>query len=208
MEFFQQFSPVLWALPVISASIGWFTNYLAVKMLTRPVHPIKLLGMRIQGVIPRRHHDLAEKISQAVAKDFLTSDDLKATIAKIDIKPVIRHMIEKKWEEKIGEILDVVPMIKMFVPEDKLDMIRDKIIDAFSNDHDSLNEDFADIISGKVDLAGIIKKNIEDFPLEKLESIINEIAQKEFVFIERLGGIIGFFIGVIQVLLVVAFDAQ
>jgi uncharacterized membrane protein YheB (UPF0754 family) len=208
MQFFQQFSPVLWALPFISASIGWFTNYLAVKMLTRPVHPIAFMGIRIQGVIPRRHHDLADKISQAVAKDFLTSDDLKETIAKIDIKPVIRHMIEKKWEEKIGEILDVIPMIKMFVPEDKLDVIRDKIIDAFSNDHDSLNEDFADIISGKVDLAGIIKKNIEEFPLEKLESIINEIAEKEFKFIERLGGIIGFIIGVVQVGLVVIFDAR
>jgi len=205
-ELLNQFSPVLWALPIISASIGWFTNYLAVKMLTRPVHPIVILGIKIQGVIPRRHHDLADKISQAVAKDFLTSSDLKETIAKIDVKPIIRHMIEKKWNEKIGDILDVVPMIKMLVPEDKLDMIRDKIIDAFSNDHDTLNEDFADIISGKVDLAGIIKKNIEQFPLEKLESIINEIAQKEFKFIERLGGLIGFIIGVIQVALVVLFD--
>ena len=115
-------------------------------------------------------------------------------------------MIEKKWDEKIGDILDVIPMIKMMIPEDKLDLIRDKIVDAFSTDHESLNEDFADVISGKVDLAGIIKKNIEQFPLEKLESIINEIAQKEFKFIERLGGVIGFVIGVIQVLLVVLFN--
>jgi uncharacterized membrane protein YheB (UPF0754 family) len=202
---FETLTPALLALPLISASIGWFTNYLAVKMLTRPVHPIKFFGIRIQGVIPRRHHDLAEKISQAVAKDFLTSQDLRDTISSIDVRPIIRHLIEKKWNEKIGEILEVIPVIKMFISDDKLDIIRDKIIEAFSENHDSLNEDFADIITDKVDLAAIIKKNIEEFPLEKLESIINEIAKKEFNFIERLGGVIGFFIGVIQVIIVAFF---
>ena len=55
-------------------------------------------------------------------------------------------------------------------------------------------------------LGGLIE-NVSKSPAfqERLEKIIEEIARKEFRYIERLGGIIGFIIGLVQAVLVFMF---
>ena len=42
----------------IGAMIGWITNYLAIKMLFRPYKEINILGLKIQGLLPKRKQAL------------------------------------------------------------------------------------------------------------------------------------------------------
>lgn len=196
-----QFQLAWLSIPVISASIGWFTNYIAVKMLLHPIEPISILGFKIQGVIPKRHQDLAEKIAEAITADFLTEDDLVRLVGSVDMKPMLEDLIRRKWDEKIDDVLSVMPMIQMFLPADKLESIRDKLIAAFTEDADKTAEGLARSLSEKVDLGSVIHKNVMEFDLAKIEAIVEKIAEKEFRFVERLGGLIGFLIGGIQVLL-------
>lgn len=189
------------SIPVISATIGWFTNYIAVKMLLHPIEPMSILGFKIQGVIPKRHQDLAEKIADAITADFLTEEDLKKLVGSVDMKPMLEDLIRRKWDEKIDDVLSVMPMIQMFLPSDKLEAIRDKLIVAFTEDSDKTAAGIAHSLAGQVDLSEVIRKNVMGFDLEKIEIIVEKIAEKEFRFVERLGGFIGFVIGLIQVLL-------
>ena len=89
-------------------------------------------------------------------------------------------------------------MIQMFLPADKMESIRDKLVAAFCDGKGTTAEMLALEISSKIDLRDVIYKNILSFDLETLEDIIQKIAKKEFRFVERLGGLIGFFIGGIQ----------
>jgi uncharacterized membrane protein YheB (UPF0754 family) len=193
---------MIWlSIPVISATIGWFTNYVAVKMLLHPVEPIRFLGLTIQGVIPKRHNDLAEKIAEAITADFLTEEDLAKLIGSVDMKPMLESLIRRKWDEKIDDILGAMPMIQMFLPPDKLEDIRERLIVAFTEDSEQAAEAIAQSLTGQIDLSAIIHKNVMDFDLAKIEAIVEKIAEKEFRFVERLGGLIGFVIGVLQILL-------
>ena len=189
------------SIPFISASIGWLTNYIAVKMLLHPIEPKKILGITFQGVIPRRHHDLAEKIADAITADFLTEEDLIKLVKSVDMKPMLESLIRRKWEDKIDDVLSVMPMIQMFLPADKLEVIRDKLIVAFTEDSEQTAGTIASALSSQVDLTSVIRKNVMDFDLEKVEAIVEKIAEKEFRFVERLGGLIGFIIGLIQIAL-------
>ncbi|HHT66442.1 MAG TPA: DUF445 family protein, partial [Clostridiales bacterium] len=49
---------------IVGALIGWFTNYLAVKMLFRPIRPwrIPLTKIELQGLIPKRREEIAVTI--------------------------------------------------------------------------------------------------------------------------------------------------
>ena len=65
--------------PLVGAVIGYFTNYLAVKMLFRPYREKRLFGKRIPftpGVIPRRRGALARALGEAVGSRLLTKEDL------------------------------------------------------------------------------------------------------------------------------------
>ena len=47
----------------------------------------------------------------------------------------------------------------------------------------------------------MIEDNIASFDLEHLESIVNQVAKREFRTIERLGAALGFVIGCVKVAL-------
>lgn len=66
--------------PIIGAIIGYFTNYLAIKMLFKPLNPIKIGRFTLPftpGIIPKRKNQLGKILGDAVMEKFFTYDDLE-----------------------------------------------------------------------------------------------------------------------------------
>lgn len=69
--------------PLVGAVIGYFTNFLAVKMLFRPRQEVKVFGHILPftpGIIPKNKPRLAHAIGQAVANVLLTKEDFTGLI--------------------------------------------------------------------------------------------------------------------------------
>ena len=69
--------------PLIGAVIGYFTNYIAVKMLFHPHEEKHIFGKRLPftpGVIPKNKPRLAHAIGEAVANVLLTKEDIAGLI--------------------------------------------------------------------------------------------------------------------------------
>jgi uncharacterized membrane protein YheB (UPF0754 family) len=61
---------------------------------------------------------------------------------------------------------------------------------------------FAKKLEENVDIEAIVVEKVNNFSIEKLEDIMFSIMKKEFKFIELVGAILGFLIGVIQIALI------
>lgn len=186
-------------LPILLAGgHGWFTNWLAVKLLLKPVRPIHFLGLRIQGLLPRRQADLAERISEAIAREFLKEEDILQFLKRVDPAQAMRQLVLDKWEEKVGELLAGMPLIGMFVTPDKLTRIRDKVADMFSTEAEKYTELLVQTLESKIDLRDTIRRNILAFDVQRLNDIIEEIGYKELNEIAFIGLVLGVVIGLIQ----------
>ena len=88
----------------VGASIGYITNYIAIKMLFRPYKPLKLGNLTIfpQGIIPREKEVLAKKVG-GVVRDYIFSEE---EIKKIVTSKEVQTEIEKFLDEKIDNLLD------------------------------------------------------------------------------------------------------
>ncbi|WP_025209588.1 DUF445 family protein [Hippea sp. KM1] len=67
------------SLPLIGAFIGYFTNYVAIKMLFHPKKAYYIKGYRIPftpGLIPKQKDELVEKISDVVANKVINKREL------------------------------------------------------------------------------------------------------------------------------------
>lgn len=199
-EIFMAFSMV-----GLSALIGWLTNWVAIKMLMRPVRPVRVLGLTLQGLLPRRQADLADRISEAIARDFLTEKDIADFLRKVEPGAALQRLIAQKWDEKAEEILSVIPLVRVFLSDEKLATIRDRVAETFGREGEGFAQELVHTLEGKIDLKDTVRRNILAFDVERLESIIEEIAKKEFREIELLGGVLGGLIGLIQVGIALAF---
>lgn len=69
--------------PLIGSVIGYFTNYIAVKMLFRPLRPVMVGGKPLPftpGMIPKRKPELARALGKAVGENLFTKGDVKALL--------------------------------------------------------------------------------------------------------------------------------
>lgn len=100
--------------PLIGAVIGYITNYIAIKMLFRPLVPKYFLGMRVPftpGIIPRRKAQLADALGKAVFAKFFNWDDLEVVFLSDSFADEVteRIVMELKGDKTIGEMTGAVP---------------------------------------------------------------------------------------------------
>ena len=89
--------------PMIGAVIGYCTNYIAVKMLFRPLHPVKLFGRQLPftpGIIPKGQARLAHAIGGVVGTTLLTEDDMQQLLLSEQVEQQLREGIEIMLEEQ------------------------------------------------------------------------------------------------------------
>ena len=185
----------------VATAHGFFTNWMAVQLLLKPVKPVNILGFRLQGLLPRRQEELAERISAAIAERFLTREDILNFLRQVDPVAAMRALLVEKWDEKLGEILDSIPMAKMFVSPERLEGIRDKIASALAEEAGAFTERLVDSLEGKIDLKETLRRNILAFDVTELNGIIEQIGYREFREIAWVGAAIGLAIGSVHALI-------
>ena len=78
--------------PVIGMVIGYFTNFLAVKMLFRPLYPKKIGKWKLPftpGVIPARKDALARSMGAVVSQELFTTEDLGKLINSQEVEDLL-----------------------------------------------------------------------------------------------------------------------
>lgn len=195
-------NPTLFIIPIISAFIGWITNLIAVKMLFHPQKPIKFLGITIQGVFPKKQQQFAEKLGKLVSNELLSFHEIKDKIsnpANIEkLIPEIEVHIENFLRVKLAEQM---PMISMFIGDKTIQQLKSIFVEELKNLFPSIMDKYLLKLEADLDLEKIVTEKVAAFSSEKLEDILNQIMKKEFVFIEVIGAVLGFIIGVVQVLI-------
>lgn len=187
----------------IGALIGWGTNLLAVRMLFRPFEPIEipLIHFKIQGLIPKRKEEIARSIGNTVQEELLSIEEiLEQFVDKQDqgeILLIIKH--------RIGQIINnrLPAIIPSALKEVFKNYINDIIDEEGSKMISSTIKNMIHHSASNINLAEMVESRINQFPMDKLEEIVLKIAKKELKYIEIIGGILGFIIGLLQGIIIV-----
>lgn len=192
----------LYLLPFISAFIGWFTNWIAIKMLFHPKDPVRFLGLTIQGIFPKGQKQFAQKMGSLVASELLHFDEIAQRISDPEQLKVLRPYIEEHIEHFLAHKLkEKLPVISMFVGAGTLDKIKEGLMEEIDSLMPQLMQKFADNLSSKIDIESLVTEKVAQFSSDKLEEILVAIMKKEFRFVEIIGAVLGFFIGLIQIII-------
>jgi uncharacterized membrane protein YheB (UPF0754 family) len=189
-------------IPIISAFIGWFTNWIAIKMLFHPKEPKRIMGITFHGIFPKRQQQFAKKLGVVVANELLHFDEIIERIKDPsnlgDLAPFIEKHIDEFLQVKLKEKL---PVISMFVGEGTLNKIKDGLLEEIEVLLPQIVDQFTGKLSTSIDIEKIVTDKVANFSSDKLEEILVSIMSKEFRFVEIIGGVLGFVIGLLQVLL-------
>ncbi|WP_456435964.1 DUF445 family protein [Thermovibrio ammonificans] len=88
--------------PAVGAFIGYFTNYLAIKMLFWPRRPYYLFGIKLPltpGLIPSKREKLAEAIGKVVKENLLTEETLRKRLNEERVRESLTQLVDSFLKE-------------------------------------------------------------------------------------------------------------
>ena len=115
----------LFLIPIISAFIGWVTNWVAIKMLFHPRQPKKILGVTFHGIFPKRQQQFAEKLGKLVSAEFLSFEDIEQKISNPENLKKVMPMIETHVDDFLrNRLKNEMPVISMFIGDKTIDNLK------------------------------------------------------------------------------------
>lgn len=189
-------------IPTITGLIGWGTNWVAIKMLFRPKKRINFLGLKWQGLIPRRRTQIASTIAEIIERDILSSHTIQHELKQINLDPYLKELAKRLVQENLSKKLKNIPLIGNFITGSTLEMLERLVLESIENEAQPLMDKLSLEMEKQIHVKRIIEEKINLFDLDRLEAMIMETAHKEFKMIEWLGGILGFILGLVQLLII------
>jgi uncharacterized membrane protein YheB (UPF0754 family) len=189
---------LIFSIPFISALIGWFTNWIAIKMLFRPQHPKKILFMTVQGIFPKNQKYVAEKLGHLIATELFSSSDIRYRMTHNT--DVVKRVIEEKIDYYLeNTFAQSYPIVSVFFSTKRKAKIKIDLVAEVEKAAPDVIDQYLASIEEEINVAEIVKEKIELLPAPRLEELIMSVLGKEFRFIEGIGAVIGFVIGMLQV---------
>lgn len=148
--------------PLIGMVIGYFTNWLAVKMLFRPRSAKYIAGKRLPftpGVIPRGKERIAESIRDIINEQLLTEEAVAQHLTSEEITDSVRQAISKFMKERLADDRTLREYFSGAAGEERFqkisqqgeDFLTEKIFHKIEDMHPGKMA--ADMISVKIDAA-------------------------------------------------------
>ncbi len=193
------------AIPIISGFIGWFTNWIAIKMLFHPKQPKRFLGITIHGIFPKRQRQFADKLGKLVSEELLSFRDIESKITSPEniqkLMPDVEEHIDHFLRVKLKEVM---PMISMFIGDKTVNELKTVFMSELETLFPQILKKYMVNLEQQLNLEKIVVEKVAAFSSDKLEDVLVQIMSKEFRFVEIIGAVLGFIIGVLQVLLTAA----
>ena len=191
MEIIRFFIMVL-----IGGLIGWLTNKVAIKMLFRPVNPVKILFFTFQGVFPKRKDIMAISLADTIEKELLSKEVI---LDKILNEDNLENLKKQILDALLVKLSDKIPsMVRMFLGGNVDQMMKD----FFDKEGDALFTElidkFKEVGLESLNIREIVIDRINELDFIEFEKIIFGLMSRELKHIEIIGLILGSLIGIIQ----------
>lgn len=158
--------------------------------------------MKFQGIFPKRQQQFAEKLGRLVSQELLSFEDIKTRITSPEnlqaVLPAIEVHIDDFLRNKLSKSM---PVISMFVGEKTINELKGVFLKEMETIFPSVMNQYIDSLQRQLDLEKIVTEKVASFSSDKLEEILLSIMSKEFRFVEIIGGVLGFVIGLLQILI-------
>lgn len=190
-------------IPVVSAIVGFGTNWLAVKMMMSPLEFVGIGPFGWQGVIPGSAKNMAKALVENSVAKVLTQEELAERIDAAELIDALQHRIDPLIEDIVDEVMSETTnygiKLNRFVWTASPSWIKEKVYQEVHKNLPGMVEntvrEIKDNLGDLVDINQMIMDRLVQHK-ELLVEIFENAAAREFTFLERSGFYFGLPLGI------------
>ena len=190
-------------LPIFGGCIGLFTDWLAIKLIFVPREPIRLpRGRVLQGKFQRRRAEVAQQYGELIARDVLTVPNLVHEIVSGPRSDRTRAMVHTMVAEAVDEQARLAkPLIGASATGSTLNELKHSATTRAVAELEETIRPARGYLTEAMDVANMVEQRMLDLTPIQFEQLLRPAFRQDEWKLITVGGVIGFVVGELQVLL-------
>jgi uncharacterized membrane protein YheB (UPF0754 family) len=191
-----------WVLPAFGALIGWFTDWLAIKLVFFPRRPKRFGPLTLHGVFQRRRDEVAKQYAEIVARDVMTVPNIIDAVLRGPRSDRLLAMIHRAVATTIDEQARAVrPVIAVTVGDATYDEMKHAAADSALRYLPGTMLQAKDYATTALDIRDTIATRMRRLTRVEYEGLLRPAFRQDEWKLIAVGAVIGAVIGELQVLL-------
>lgn len=190
-------------MPLFGLFTGWFTDWLALKMIFVPRQPKRYLGLFVwQGLFLKRRAEVSEAYGALIAKEIITPHNVLEAVLRGPLSDRVLGLIQRQIDAELGKQASVAKPLVVFAVGSK--RYQDVKLSISRNIMDRLPETMRyveDYAEDAMDIRNVLVNKMKELEPEEFEGLLRPAFQQDEWILIATGAVLGFCVGEAQVLL-------
>jgi uncharacterized membrane protein YheB (UPF0754 family) len=188
-----------WIMPVAGFLVGWATNWLALKVIFKPILPQKYCGITIQGIFMKRQNEVAETFARVICVEILHIKAIWTAIFNGRLSKNFYAMLRAHtlaFTEKL--LVEIEPLALAAMGSEKFLQMKEDIARKVMENIPSVIDASYQYTQDALDMEATIREKMKALPPDEFEGVLHPAFEEDEIQLILLGGVLGAIVGVIQ----------
>ncbi|MDI2029188.1 DUF445 domain-containing protein [Saccharopolyspora sp. TS4A08] len=193
-------APIL--MPMFGLFTGWFTDWLALKMIFRPQQPTTYLGLfEWQGLFLKRRKEVSEAYGELIAKEIVTPRNVIEAVLRGPLSDKVLALVTRKVDEELNRRTSIAkPLVVFAVGGRRYQDLKGRIAEMVMGKLPETMSYIEDYAADAMDIRNTLVSKMQELDAEEFEELLRPAFREEEWMLIATGALLGFAVGEVQVL--------
>lgn len=189
-----------WMLPAFGGFVGFFSDWMALQMMFRPLQPKKIMGFTIQGLFIKRQNEVAGDYAALISKQLLTSGNMMEELFTGTNSDKVIELVGRHVKQEIDQQAGIVkPLVVYAMGGQKYQSLKEQVairIMAQLPDTMKYIESYAE---DAMDIRNTLVTRMQQLTPEEFEGMLRPAFKEDEWTLIIVGAVLGFLVGEMQI---------
>jgi uncharacterized membrane protein YheB (UPF0754 family) len=190
-----------WVLPGFGLFIGWFTDWLALKMVFRPKKPTQyLFGLfEWQGLFLRRRKEVAADYGRLIAEEIVTPRAIMDGVLRGPLSDKLFAMVHKHVQRAVDEQAGTIrPLVVLTIGSREYQQIKKQVAERMMEVMRDTARHIEKYAYDAMDVQNTLINKMQQLDEEEFEQLIRPAFEQDEWILIACGAALGFIVGELQ----------
>lgn len=192
----------VWVMPLFGGFTGWFTDWLALKMVFRPLTPKKYFFGLIewQGMFLRRRKEVAAAYGALIAQEVVTPRNIMESVLKGPLSERIFTLVHRHVQRAVDEQSSITkPLVVLAVGSTKYQELKREVAQRLMDSLPETIRHMEGYAEEAMDLRNTLSTKMQQLNEHEFERLLRPAFEQDEWILIAVGAVLGFLVGELQV---------
>ncbi|SFT04941.1 DUF445 domain-containing protein [Saccharopolyspora flava] len=192
-------APIL--MPMFGLFTGWFTDWLALKMIFRPQQPTTYFGLfEWQGLFLKRRKEVSEAYGELIAREIVTPRNIIEAVLRGPLSDKVLALVTRKVDEELNRRTSIAkPLVVFAVGGRRYQDLKGRIAEMVMGKLPETMSYIEDYAADAMDIRNTLVSKMQQLDAEEFEELLRPAFREEEWMLIATGALLGFAVGEVQV---------